>query len=382
MPVTTPEDLPGGMTVTELEDVLRRALGRPGLVVDDVVRTPIAHRITAPTTGSLDRVHVTAHDSDPVELRLVVKVLQPAMRGLPPQIPLEARKVIDAAVPWRLEAEVYTGGTAERMPAGLRLPRLYAALERPDDQIDLWLEDVDPTEEPWSSADLVRAATGLGRLTARRADQRLAAIPAGLTFLEHFVRNGLRPWAIPALRDEHLWAHPAFAQPEVGALRDDVLGLADQVDGMLDSLRGAEWLNTHGDPTPMNLLRPRGDPGTLVLIDWGTASPGPVGWDLVPLVFGPAENGTAPPDDLGDRLAVAVPAFEEGLALEGLPQPAGAVARVVRTCALLRYPLTSLPLDEATRGQPVPDDLPGHARRKAAFVRGVLDACAPPALVG
>lgn len=58
------------------------------------------------------------------------------------------------------------------------------------------------------------------------------------------------------------------------------------------------------------------------------------------------------------------------------------MARVVRTCALLRYPLTSLPLDEATRGQPVPDELPGHARRKAAFVRGVLDVCAPPALVG
>jgi hypothetical protein len=373
MIVTNPGDLPGGATLTELEEVLRAALGRPELVIDDVARTPISHRITAPATASLDRLHVTAHDSGPVEVRLVVKVLQSAIYGLPPHIPLEARETIAAAIPWRLEAEVYTGDTAQRMPPGLRLPRLFAALERPDDRIDLWLEDVDPTEAPWSTDDLMRAATGLGRLTVRRAGQQLGT--AGVTFLDHYVRNGLRPWAIPALRSEELWENPAFAQPEVAALRVDLLDLAERVDEMLDSLRTAPWLNTHGDPTPMNLLRPRADSSSLVLIDWGTASPGPVGWDLVPLVFGPAENGTAPPDDLCARLAVAIPGFEAGLAHEGLPQPAGAVAQVVRTCALLRYPLTSLPLNEAMSGTSEVDDLPGYARRKAAFIRGVLDAC-------
>ena len=224
------------------------------------------------------------------------------------------------------------------MPPGLRLPRLYAALERPDDRIDLWLEDVDPTEEPWTTGDLARAATGLGRLTVRRADEEMDT--GGLTFLDHYVTNALLPWAIPALRGEELWEHPAFAQPEVAALR--------------------------------------GDATTLVLIDWGSASPGPIGWDLVPLVFGPAENGTAPPEDLPDRLAAAVPGFEAGLAEEGLPQPAGEVARVVRTCALLRYPFTSLPLNEAMNGSPVAEDLSGYARRKAAFVRRVLDACSAP----
>jgi hypothetical protein len=52
------------------------------------------------------------------------------------------------------------------------------------------------------------------------------------------------------------------------------------------------------------------------------------------------------------------------------------VARVARTRALLRYPFTALLPGEAMGGQRVLDDLPGYARRKAAFVR-VLDGCLP-----
>src|SRR3954451_25300554 len=96
----------------------------------------------------------------------------------------------------------------------------------------------------------------------------------------------------------------------------------------------------------MNLLRPREDRESFVLIDWGTASRGPVGWDVVPLVFGPAENGTAAPSDLAGRLAVAIPAYEAGLAEDGWSLPDGAVGRAVRRAALLRYPFTSLPLGE------------------------------------
>ena len=375
MDVTTSGQVTGGTTTTELEGLLRRASGRPDLVVDRVDRTPVAHRITAPVTGSLDRVHVWAHDSAPVEVRCVVKVVQSALHGLPPHIPLADRERIAAGIPWRLEVEVYTGDTAGRMPPGLRLPRLYGAVELPEDRTELWLEDVDPVEGPWTIVDLVRAATALGRLTVRRADQQLPSLPLGATFLEHLVDNAVGRWAVPALRDDQLWAHPAFAQPAVAGLREELLELSGQVEAMLDSLRGVPWLNTHGDATPMNVLRPREQPDTLVLIDWGTASRGPVGWDLVPLVFGPAENGGAAAEGFGDLLAATVPAFEVGLAEEGLPQPAGEVDRVVRTCALLRYPFTSLPLGEALHGAPAPEDLAGHARRKAAFVRGVLDAC-------
>jgi len=359
------------MAVTIQEEV-RQALGRPGLAADRIECSPVDHAITAPVTGSLTRVRVVLDDGD--EVRLVAKVLQSAIHGLPPFVPLEDRERIAAGIPWRLEAEVYTAGTAALMPPELRLPRLFAAIEHPDDRITLWLEDVDPVEGPWSAADLARAATGLGRLAVRRSEQVLHTLPPG-AFLPYMVENALRHWALPVLARDDVWAHPAFAQPEVASLRDDLTALAADVDELMASLSGVPWTNTHGDPTPMNMLRPRTAPEEFVLIDWGTASRGPLGWDVVPLVFGPAENGTAPPDDLPARLAVAVPAFEAGLAAEGADLDDGAVAAAVRACALLRYPFTSLPLGEVTVGRPEHDDLAAYARRKAAFVRAVLDAC-------
>lgn len=371
---TTRPALPGGTTYDRLQAELRRELGRPDLVVDAVVCSAVDHAITAPATGSLTAAVVTGHDSGPVTLPLVVKVLQTAARGLPPQMPPEDRERIAASIPWRLEWEIYTGDTAGLMPAGMRLARLYAAVEHGEEQISLWLEDVDPLGTPWTPADLARAAEGLGRLTVRRAGQRLRTRP-DTTFVAHLVANGLHRWAIPLVRGDGLWAHPALAQPSVAPLRSDLVRLADRVDELLASLSAVPCLNTHGDPTPMNLLRPRSAPEEFVLIDWGTAALGPVGWDVVPLVFGPAENGTAPPDDLADRLAVAVPAFVRGLAEEGLDLPERTVADVVRACALIRYPLTSLPLGEAMFGARSPADLPGYARRKAAFVRAVLDVC-------
>jgi hypothetical protein len=369
LPRTAPE---------RLQAELRRSLDRPDLVIDRMTCSPVAHTITAPATASITRVQVLAHDAEPVELRLVAKVLQSARYGLPPQMPEEDRERLAAIIPWRLEWEVYTGDTADRMPPGLRLPRLYGAVEHDDDRITLWLEDADPLDTPWTRDDLVRAATGLGRLTARLLGQELQTRP-DTTFVTHLATDAVKRWAIPLVHSAELWGTPAFTQPSVAALRGDLLALADDVDHLLASLSAVPQVNTHGDPTPMNLLRPRSAPAEFVLIDWGTAALGPVGWDVVPLVFGPAENGTVSPDDLVDRLAVAVPAFEAGLRAEGMDVPRGSVAAAVRACALIRYPLTSLPIGEAmagaaTSGASPREDLMTYARRKAAFVRAVLDA--------
>src|SRR4051812_43544247 len=138
MGITATEVLPAGITTEQLQSELRRALDRPDLMLDRVDCRPIAHRITAPATASLSRVRVDAHDSEPVSLRMVVKVLQSAWQGLPPQMPPEERRRIAASIPWRLEGEVYAGDTAARMPAGKRVPRVSAAGGAPPGRTSLW----------------------------------------------------------------------------------------------------------------------------------------------------------------------------------------------------------------------------------------------------
>ena len=363
--------LPGGLTAGDLTAALRRWTGRPGLDVDDVVTAPVAHRYSAPTTRALTRVTVTARDGGrPLVLRLVVKELQRALEGLPPEIPPPLREFIDSQIPWRVEADVYTGTVRDRLPPGLRMPDLVHVTEGPGDRFALWLEDVRAVGRAWTAEDVRRAATGLGRLAVRRRAEPRIPIPCG-SFLGNFVANRVGMRALPLLGDDATWAHPAMRQPEVTALRSDLDRLAGRVAAMWDEVSAVPELPAHGDATPANLLRPQDEPGVLVLLDWGTSTPAPAGYDVVPLVFGDAEACTAPPDALPGLLEVAVPAYAEGMAAEGVELPVERLERAVVTAALLRYPFTSLPLDELEG--PLTGELLAHAREKAAFVRAVLD---------
>jgi hypothetical protein len=359
--------LPGAVTREQLQDDLRRHLARPRLLVDDVVCSPLEHRISAPTTAGLTRVSVSHSDAaGPGSTDLVVKGLQAARHGLPPQMPPEVRARLDRLIPWRLEADALTGPVPDRMPPGLHAPDVVAVHEQDDDRLTLWLADVDPVDTPWTPADVARAAEGLGRLAARRAgDPPLTDVD----FLASYRDEQLGSWAVPRLLDPATWRHPLFRLPEVAALRAELTDLAGRVVAVHAALADLPVLPAHGDATPMNLLRPRSAPTEFVLVDWGTATVAPVGFDVVPLVFGRAESGRAPAEDVPAMLAVAVEAYAAGLAMEGLPVPATEVCRSAVTAAVLRYPCTGVPLP-ALDGEPVD---PSTAATKAAFVRMVLD---------
>jgi Ser/Thr protein kinase RdoA (MazF antagonist) len=253
------------------------------------------------------------------------------------------------------------------MPPGLRMPELVALHEQEDDRLTLWLVDVDPEVTPWTDDDFARAATGLGRLAARRA----GLPPLGAhDFLTDYRDNVLGNWAVPRLLAPQSWAHPLFVLPEVAALRAEVTTLAGRVAAVHAALAEFPWLPAHGDATPMNLLRPRSAPDEFVLIDWGTATDAPVGFDLAPLVFGQAESGSAPAGEVPARLDVVVGAYARGLATEGLQVSEDVVRRAVLSAAMLRYPCTSLPLHALDGAETV---APSRALSKASFVRMVLD---------
>ncbi len=371
MTADLPTALPGGPTPDDLTAALRRWTGRPGLAVEAVATAPVAHRYSAPTTRALTRVAVSARDgAQAVPLRLVVKELQRAIEGLPPEIPASLREFIDSQIPWRTEADAYTGGVRASLPPGVRMPDLVHVAEGPGDRFALWLEDVHAVDRPWSADDVRRAATALGRMAVRRREEPPVPVPCG-SFLGNFVANRLHRRALPLLADDATWAHPAMHQPGVAALRPALTGLAARVPALWEELSAVPELPAHGDATPDNLLRPEAEPGTFVLLDWGTATPAPIGFDVVPLVFGRAEAGTGPAGEVPGLLEVAVPAYAEGMAAEGLQVPVERLHRTVVTAALLRYPCTSLPLDEL-EGPPTPG-LAARAREKAAFVRMVLD---------
>ncbi len=374
--------LPGGTPPSALTAALRARTGRPRLVLEQVSCAPLAHRVSAPTTRGLTRVSVRARDgAGRLDVPLVAKELQAARYGLPPQMPPAERDRLDALIPWRLEADVLTSGVADLMPPGMRTPDVLAVHEGDGDRLTLWLEDVDPLDTPWTTEDTVRAATGLGRLAARRAGTATPPLPDG-PFLDTYLRNQLGSWAVPWLQDDATWTHPAFAQPEVAALREEVCALARRVTGVHARLAGVPVLPAHGDPTPMNLLRPRSAPGEFVLVDWGTATPAPVGFDLLPLVFGRAEAGLATPAEPARLLDPALRAYREGLAAEGLEVPAPVLEDAVLTAVALRYPCTTMPLPMVV--EPPDDASLARARERAAFVRAVLDllGARAPALTG
>ncbi|SDP24941.1 Phosphotransferase enzyme family protein [Klenkia soli] len=356
-------DLPGGCTLDQLTADLRRALDRPGLTVTGARCTPVDHDASAPTTSGLHRVTAsTAADGD---VHLVAKGLQAARHGLPPVIPSPARAHLDSVIPWRLEIDVLATPLAQRLPAGLAVPVVVAVHEHEDDRATLWMVDVDPVDAAWTTADTERAAHLLGRLAARRRHDPVPHFPGG-DFLTAYCANQLDSWAVPHILDDATWTHPVLA-PQAD-LRPALTALAGDRAGLLVELTTLPWLPAHGDATPMNLLRPRSAPDTFVAIDWATATPGPVGWDVVPLVFGRAEAGLADAAGLGAELDVALAAHAAGLQADGVEVSPGDLRRSVLTAALLRYPLTSLPL-AVVDGMP---EEPAHAARKAGFVRAVL----------
>ncbi len=361
--------LPGGTTPVDLAPGVGRLLGRGpvDLVVASVER--IEHVITAPTTADVHRVHLRARDTGET-VDLVAKRLRPARYGLPPQMPDDARAHLDRTIPWRLEADLVATLTPDRFPVGLRPARTVAVVEG-DEEVTLWQEQVAVADVAWTPDDVVRAAGLLGRLAARRAAE---PVPwTGTTFVRSFLDDAVRTWAAPLLADPAAWDHPAFGAAVERGLEGPVRALLGDL-AADDGPGVAPWtsvpaLPAHGDPTPDNLLRPVGDPSSYVMIDWASATCAPVGWDVVPLVFGPAEAGRAPASDAVDVLPRAIDAYADGLAAEGYPVDRSALRAAVRALVRMRYGVTVLPLDALVGGRARTSARAGQADLVAAVLR-------------
>lgn len=85
---------------------------------------------------------------------------------------------------------------------------------------------------------------------------------------------------------------------------------------VLDMLDDLPQTYAHGDASPQNLLLPAGEPGTIVVIDWGFGTLLPVGFDLGQLLVGLAHAGQTDPAAIPAIDAEIFPAYLAGLAAE------------------------------------------------------------------
>lgn len=199
----------------------------------------VDYEIGTPMTHALLRCRGTAFLDGDVQTcwSAFVKVLQsPWEWEHINRIPPEFRFDFAENVPWRIELDAYRPTFGAVLPDGMRQPRLYGLVEIDDRHVAMWVENIEPSPQPWDLARFTRAADLLGRLAARRPigtrdvlePSARAGIP-GFT-LRYYVGGRVRMGALPVLDDDSLWTHPtvhaAVGAAGEQALRADLLEAA------------------------------------------------------------------------------------------------------------------------------------------------------------
>lgn len=346
----------------ELADIVSRLRGAR-VTVDAVEPTALTHNWGAISTAGVWRVDVHGHcDSGPVHQRFFVKLLRhprlwPLLDLIPPGPPQEE---LIRRLPWRLELDLHRAGIAQLLPEGMRMPTLHAIREYDADHVAMWWEFVDAHQGAWEVADYARVAFLLGRLAARRrvgaaVNERLPAYcrnqesSALRYYTEHRVLLGMAPH----LRSGAVWRHPilvealaAMSDPELPA---DMVRLLDRLPGILTMLDRLPQTYCHGDASPQNFLLPVDRSEQLVLIDWGFATPLPVGVDLGQLLVGLANVQLCDIDALPKILEAIVAAYVSGLATEGYAEEASVVRLGVIGSLATRTALVALPFEMLER---------------------------------
>jgi len=353
-----------------LTGVVSAALGRP-VTLAGFGTVPVAYQPGSPATGALLRVAGTTADGEPWSLFL--KVLHhPRHWPRIGDVPAGIRQQFLDQFPWRMELVAWEPGFADRLPAGMRLPRLYRLAELGDDRVAVWMEDVRVLDGAWDPPRFARAAHALGGLAARRSDPGLLAacgLPVGWG-LRSYSRSRVE-FVLPLLERDEVWAHPLLAGAVDDRLRADLGVLGARVPELLDRMDGLPQALPHGDASPQNLLVPADDPDTLVAIDVSFQSPQAVGFDLGQLLVGLTHAGELPAAALPAIHPTLVPAFTAGLRAAGGRASAEEVAFGYVASLVVRAGFTSLPLERL--GEPVTPALAATFRERAALTRVIAD---------
>src|SRR5580704_2722149 len=330
-----------------------------------VSATPLGYDWGSPVTAGLWRVEVTSPDRDGAPgCTFFVKLVRhtrlwPGLRWLPDDA---ARAEFIDFYPWQYELDIHQSGIGSVLPDRMRTPQLHH-VSRPDaDHVSLWWEFVRERADPWTLADYRLAARLLGQLAARRraGAQVNEALPAvarnahdGGSALRFYASRRVFGGMLPVLQSGQVWQHPVLQEALrlVGDQRlpADMVALGARLPQVLDMLDDLPQTYAHGDASPQNLLLPAGEPGTIVVIDWGFGTLLPVGFDLGQLLVGLAHAGKSAPSALPDIDAAIFPAYLEGLAAEDYRAVPAQVRLGYLGSLAARSALSALPLELLSR---------------------------------
>jgi hypothetical protein len=364
---------------TDVDDARLAAMVADALGVADVEllssRAVVApYDLEALTTGGRYRVFGRArHAGGESGWSIFVKVVR-SWRLSPTfmLVPEAHRESALAGFPFDSEPRVYRSDLANRLPAGLSMPRALAVIDLDSESIALWLEDVPIVPARWDGPALARAARLLGRLAASPRVRPLATVadPDRRRTVRYYAEGRLSHQVVPALHDDRIWRHSLLAAVFDDALRRDLVTAAAELPAFVAELEAAPHGVAHGDAVPRNLLVAADRP-ELVLIDFGMWTCAPIGFDLGQLLIGEVQLGERSAAELPANERACVSSYVAGLRDEGCDVAEAVVRRVAAVQMLLFAALPAVPV-ELLDEEPTPARA-ALCRERAAGARFVLD---------
>jgi phosphotransferase family enzyme len=362
------------MLLDRRDRIAGEALRDPSAAVVEWRAETISHFLGTPTTESIERVHGVALATGERRAFTAIAKTVRSIRHFPPvsALPLEVQAMADAALPWRVEPEVYESGLHGSLPPHLRAPRLYEVEDLPDDRARIWLEDVVSDPLVWDTETYAAAALAFGRLAGRYP---AATIPWTFTpmtwdlhrYLETRVGRGM----IPVLADDTTWSHPLIRAGVDEHLRADLWWLWERGHQLASLADGLPRTLCHGDACPQNLLMDT-SPGTFVAIDWGLAGTAVIGMDLVQLLAGRVDSGELAAGQIDDLKDLVLDPFLHGLAAEGMEVRRRDLELAVDVGLVVRCSFTALPV-ERLAGLATQLEADRVVRQSAAWCRFLID---------
>lgn len=251
---------------------------------------------------------------------------------------------------WQREALAYRSGLLDDLPGDLIAPCCFGVVERGEDVLWLWLEEIDETErKPWPLARYGIVARHLGQFNgAYLAGRPIPTAPwLNRGFLRAWSAEPTRAILIERLARADTWTHPLVRRAFPTPVAERLLRLHTERAEILATLDQQPQTLCHLDAFSGNLLARHSDVGReqTVALDWAFVGIAAVGEEVGHLVAWSLLLGEIAVDEAAQLRAVVLAGYREGLRAAGWAGSAVALTRATEWgaagAAALRWALSA-----------------------------------------